>query len=95
MKQKTIVVKENNMPEIKFRAGAVSATIWTNQGTKSDGSESEYNTISLERQYTDKEGNWHKTSSFRVSDLPKAGVVIQKAYEFLVLNEENSFKTGA
>ena len=80
-----------NLPEKKFRAGAISATVWLNRGTKSNGEESEYKTISLERSYTDKEGNWHSTNSFRISDLPKADVVLRKAYEYLVLNEQDLF----
>lgn len=82
MKKEEVVVEDvkGNLPEKKFRAGAISATIWRNKAQ--DG---EYKTISLERHYTDKEGKWQSTSSFRLNDLPKASVVLQKAYEFLVL----------
>ena len=81
-----------NLPEKKFRAGGVSATVWRNHGQKSSGEESEYRTISIERSYTDKEGKWQSTNSMRVNDLPKASVVLQRAYEFLVLNEQDLFK---
>ena len=82
--------KENagNLPEKKFRAGAVSATIWKNKAENKEGSEVEYNTISIERNYTDKEGKWQSTNSFRINDLPKASVVLNKAYEYLILKEE-------
>ena len=78
----------SNMPEKKFRAGAVSATIWKNTAENKEGSEVEYKTISIERNYTDKEGKWQSTNSFRINDLPKAKVVLEKAYEYLVLKEE-------
>jgi len=84
--------KEGNLPEKKFRAGAISATVWLNQGQKVNGEKSEYRTISIERCYTDKEGNWQNTNSLRVNDLPKAMVVLQKAYEHLVLSEQQLFR---
>lgn len=93
-KQPTKVEKEGNLPEKKFRAGAISATVWLNHGQKSNGEESEYRTISLERSYTNKEGQWQSASSFRVADLPKAAIVLQKAYEYLVLNEQDLFKAN-
>ena len=77
-----------NLPEKKFRAGAITATIWLNKGSNSNGEETEYRTISLERNYTDKEGRWQSTNSFRVNDLPKANVVLKKSYEHLVLAED-------
>lgn len=78
--------KVGNQPEKKFKAGAVSATIWLNKGQKGD-EEVEYKTITLERNYTDKDGKWHSTNSFRITDLPKASLVLQKAYEYLTLHE--------
>jgi hypothetical protein len=79
-----------NMPEAKFRAGAVSATVWKNAGQKEDGQPTEYRSISIERNYMDKKTNtWQTTSSMRLNDLPKAVVVLQKAYEHLVLKEQD------
>ncbi|MEW5896197.1 MAG: hypothetical protein AB1668_00760 [Nanoarchaeota archaeon] len=83
-----------NLPEKKFRAGAVSATVWLNKGQKVNGEESEYRTISIERSYTNKEGKWQNTNTMRINDLPKAKVVLEKAYEYLVFNEQNLFKGG-
>ena len=79
-----------NMPEKKFRAGAVNATVWKNVGQKDDGQATEYRSISIERNYMDKKSNtWQTTSSMRINDLPKAVVVLQKAYESLVLKEQD------
>lgn len=77
-------------PVKKFRAGAVSATVWSNPGKPFEGMEREYNTISLERCYKDKDGAWKTTSSLRLNDLPKVAVVVNKAYEYLVLNKEST-----
>jgi hypothetical protein len=35
----------------------------------------------------DKEGNWQTTSSLRVGDIPKATLVLNKAYEYLMLKD--------
>jgi hypothetical protein len=94
MKQTQTNGNTGNLPEKKFRAGAIAATIWLNKGSRPDGEDSEYRTISLERNYKDKEGNWQSTNCFRVSDLPKAEVVLKKAYEYLVLNEQDLFQGG-
>ena len=83
-----------NLPEKKFRAGALSATVWLNRGQKATGEATEYKTISIERSYTDKEGKWQSTNSLRINDLPKAQVVLQKAYEFVVFKEQDLFKRG-
>jgi len=80
-----------NMPEKKFRAGGISATIWQNQGQNKTGEPTVYNTISIDRRYMDKKDNeWKSTTSFRINDLPKVALVMTKAYEFLTLKEDSS-----
>ncbi|MEM4267667.1 MAG: hypothetical protein QXK37_02445 [Candidatus Woesearchaeota archaeon] len=75
-------IKMANQPEKKFRAGAVAATIWQNQSPTEGKS---YRTVSLERVYMDKSNQWQSTTSMRVNDLPKAALVLSKAYEYLTL----------
>ena len=75
------------LPEKKFRAGSVSATVWLNEGRDSEGKKNKYRTVSFERSYMDKEGNWQSTNSLRITDLPKATLVLNKAYEYLMLND--------
>jgi len=80
-----------NMPEKRFSTGAISATVWKNNGiSKRNGEDIEYSTVSLQRSYKDKDGKWQTTSSLRVNDLPKATLVLHKAYEYLVLREQDS-----
>ena len=52
-----------NMPEKKFSTGAVSATVWQNEGKNKTGEPVNYRTVSLQRRYKDKEGNWQSTST--------------------------------
>ena len=80
-----------NVPEKKFRAGAISVTVWKNKGQGHNGEEVEYQTISIDRNYKDKNGEWQSTNSLRVNDLPKASAALQKAYEHIVLREQELF----
>ncbi len=73
-------------PEKKFRAGAVCATVWKNDRQRATGETFSYHTISLDRRYKDNAGNWKTASSLRLQDLPKAALVLQEAYRYLVLN---------
>ncbi|HLC75272.1 MAG TPA: hypothetical protein VJH88_05475 [Candidatus Nanoarchaeia archaeon] len=77
-----------NMPEKKFRAGAISATVWKNTGQSAKGESVEFKTISLNRVYKDASGAWQHTTSLRLNDLPRASVALQKAYEYLVLEQD-------
>jgi len=77
-----------NKLEKKFSTGAISAVVWSNEGKDSEGKPTEFKTISIDRRYQDKEGNWQSTSSMRASDLPKVMLVANKAYEYLTLKEE-------
>ena len=75
--------EKQNTPEKKFIAGSISATIWVN---KND--DKEYKTISIQRNYKDKDDKWKSTNSMRVNDLPKARLVLDKAFEYLSLKDE-------
>lgn len=72
-------------PMKKFMSGAIAATVWNNK-TKDESAE--FNTVSIDRNYKDDNGEWKSTNTLRVSDLPRAVLVLNKAYEFLSLKEE-------
>lgn len=74
-----------NKPEQKFKAGSVTATVWTNNTTKGT-----YSTIQLGRNYKDKDNKWNFTNSLKDSDIPKAVLVLNKAYEYLMIKDEQS-----
>lgn len=77
---------EKNMPEKKFKSGAVCATIWPNKMTKNN-KEIEFKTVALDRNYKDREGNWKSTSTLRTNDIADAELVLRKAYEYIKLRE--------
>jgi len=81
---------EGNRPEKKFRAGAVSITVWKNQTEKG-----EYSSIQIDKSYKDKEGKWQKTGSLNTNDLPKAITGLTEAYKYLLLKEpETAIETA-
>ena len=89
------MTSEKNIPEKRFRAGAISATVWLNNGQSKDGKLAQFRTISIERAYKDKSGEWKYTNSFRVGDLPKASLVLDEAFKHLVLKQLQDTNVGA
>lgn len=79
-------MEPKNQPEKKFSTGAISATVWKNVRTGKDGKAFETRSVSLERRYADKDGNWHTSHALRLGDLPKAALVLEEAYKYLVLS---------
>ena len=75
-----------NVAQKRFSTGSINATIWTNKALK-EGREITFSTVSFGRRYQDKEGSWKTTNSLRANDLPKAVVVLNKAYEYLTLKK--------
>ncbi len=82
-------MEEKNMPEKKFKAGPITATIWSNQGKSKAGEAITFSSVAIERNYKDTGGNWKKTGSLGLNDIPKAALVLSKAYEYLTLKEFN------
>lgn len=78
-------MQEGNLPEKKFKAGSVNCTLWVNRKKEELKT---FRTVTLERNYKDKNDNWQSTNSFRINDLPKAMLVLSKAYEYLVLKDK-------
>ena len=78
----------NSKPVQKYKAGGVEAAVWTNEVVGRDGSAGTMHSVSLERRYKDERGNWKSTSSFRESDVPKALLVLRKAYEYVALDTD-------
>jgi hypothetical protein len=85
-------MEEKNQPEKKFSTGAISATVWKNTAVGKDGKTFESHTISLQRRYKDKTGQWQTTNSLRLNDLPKIELVVKEAYRYLVLGHTDEQK---
>lgn len=84
------VNKGANSPEKKFSTGAISATVWKNSGVSKKGETFEFNSVTLQRRYKDKEGEWQSTNNLRLNDLPRASLVLRKAFEYLSLRDNDT-----
>lgn len=74
---------ETNKPVKKFIVPPVSVSVWEQENEK-DGKKFKTNSLTIQRTYKDKEGNYKNTQSLRVADLPKLQVALTQAYEFFV-----------
>jgi hypothetical protein len=70
---------DKKQPEKTFRIGRLSATIWRNDGQ--DGRE--YYSAEIVRNYTDKDGNWKTTSSFKHDELLSVAMLAERAEQFI------------
>ncbi|RJQ18727.1 hypothetical protein C4580_06545 [Candidatus Woesearchaeota archaeon] len=77
---------EKQLPEKKFSTGAISATVWKNTRVGKDGKVFETRSVNLQRRYANRSGEWQSTNSLRITDLPKAALVLEEAYKYLVLS---------
>ncbi len=77
----------SNRPEKVFQHGGVKAAIFANEHEK-DGQSFTKNQISVQKVYRDKEGMFKTTTSLDVNDLPKAILVLQKAFDYLTVRHE-------
>ena len=68
-------------PVKKFAVGGIQAAVWENSSKEG----AQFNTISLDRRYKAKDNEWKSSNSFKMNDLPKAILALQKAYEYLAL----------
>ena len=83
---------EKKKPIQKFQAGVISSAVWENKGKK-DNKEFFFNTIGLQRSYTDKDNKWQNENlSLRVSDIPKVILVLNKAYEYIIMKGKEEEK---
>ena len=81
--------RPKNQPEKKIRAGAIAATIWKNEVSGNGKDKEFYYSVSLDRSYKDKSGEWKRTGTLRPMDLPKAVLILNKAYEYLTLEKQS------
>ncbi len=68
-------------PVEKLSAGGVRLARWANKGPNGGT----YHTVTLKRVYRRSNGEWGSTQAFRVQDIPRVILVLQRAYESAVL----------
>ena len=74
---------ENNQPEIRFRAGECSASIFAHDIQK-DGKSFNVKRAVFQKRYKNADGEWRTTQGLNMNDIPRAIVVLQNAYEYML-----------
>jgi hypothetical protein len=78
-------------PEKRFQSGGIEASIFENE-IQHNGRTTKIKKVAFQKRYKSSQG-WKTTYSLDINDIPKAILVLSKAYEFLVLNP-NSTASG-
>lgn len=62
-------------PEVKFRLGFVTASVWSNDGN----GESTFYTVTLQRSFKNGDGHYKNTDGLNAGDLLNAAKVLERA----------------
>ena len=80
------MANERAQPVKKMNIGAVNLAIWRNDVRFGrDGDSRVMYSVSVERRYKDQSGTWQGSGSFRLNDIPKLKLLLEKAYEHLTM----------
>lgn len=71
-------------PEKRFRCGGCDAAVFENEISRG-GKILKVKKVSFQKRYKNSEGEWKTTYSLDVNEIPKAILVLSKAYEYLVI----------
>jgi len=74
-------------PEQKFQAGRMFGSVWKNKAEENGGEGRETLSLTLQKRYKDKGGEWKPSTSWYARDIPDARLVLDKAYEYMRLKE--------
>ena len=69
-------------PDIVFKHGRCSAAVFSKEISRGEKT-FQAKTVSFQKRYLDKNGEWQNSSYLDVNDLPKAVLVLQKAFDYL------------
>lgn len=68
-------------PEKSFRCGGCEAAVFENEIVKA-GKKISIKKVSFQKRYKSADGEWKSTNSLDIHELPKAILVLTKAYDF-------------
>lgn len=72
-------------PEKKFQAGAVEASIFENE-VQHNGKNVRIKKVAFQKRYKSPQKGWQTTYSLDINDIPRAILVLSKAFEYLVMS---------
>jgi hypothetical protein len=87
-KTEEVVKKE---PEVKFRSGAISASVWAQEVEVDKRGKVKFYTFNMQRAYKDKKDEWQHTT-FRKNDLAAVEAVLRRVTDYLLINEDEEDK---
>jgi hypothetical protein len=76
-------------PEKRFRCGGCETAIFENEISRS-GKTVNVKKVAFQKRYMNSDGEWKTTYSLDINEIPKAILVLSKAYEYLVFENGNS-----
>jgi len=75
-------------PEKRFQSGGIEASVFENE-VQQNGKTLKIKKVAFQKRYKSAQG-WKTTYSLDINDIPKAVLVLSKAYEFLVLYPDST-----
>lgn len=71
-------------PVHKAGMGALQLAVWANDHKTEEGETRTFHTITVERNYKDKNDRWQKSTQLRAGDIGDAIALLQNAQQFLL-----------
>ena len=78
----------SSKPEKTIKVGGIQLSIWSNETPKGN-----FQSITIDKSYKDKDGEWKRTKSFKPNDLVKLQLGIAKVLEYLYVKDVITPKT--
>jgi len=75
-------------PEKSFKCGGCEAAVFENEVVKG-GKTIAIKKVAFQKRYKNANGEWDSTHSLDINDIPKAILVLNKAYEYLVARNDD------
>lgn len=75
--------KESNKPVAKFRARGVSVAVWKQEGEKQKDYTPVFFSVTPQKAFKDKKGEWQNSSSFNEGDIPLLQLCLDQAFAWI------------
>jgi hypothetical protein len=80
-----------NEPVTKFSVrGGIQVSVWMNPAKNSKGEIYPRPSVNIQKSYKDEDGNYQKTNSLSINDIPRVICALQDAYEYLISYKDAS-----
>lgn len=69
-------------PEHTIKIGGIQLSIWGNETPKGN-----FKSVTIDKSYKDKDGEWKRTKSFKPTDLMKVQIGIAEVFKYLYVKD--------